>query len=217
MPRPHLPSRFLTTGLLLALLLTVLAWGFQQAPDAARQTLLPTLSTPLVEVAPVPQVTSTEGFAELYLEEQAKRNIQSDLTEANILLLDHCIQRPRLPPPAELTAPIYPGCEGEGDYEERVFCGLKRLFNFIETNKVEPDGSRRENVIWSFDVDEHTGLMDNMQLRRGLNDRNIAEAERILRLLIDRQVRWTPGTRQGEPATFTIAIPISFHGARCGE
>ena len=217
MPRPHLPSRFLTTGLFLALLLTVLAWGFRQAPEAARQVLLPTLSTPLVEVEPISYVGPTEGFADLYLEERAKRDIQSELTDANTFFLDHCIQRPRLPPPAELTAPIYPGCEGEADYEERVFCGFKRLNNFIETNKVEPEGSLRERVIWSFDVDEHTGLMDNMQLRRGLNDRNIAEAERILRLLIDRQVRWTPGTRQGEPATFTVAIPVSFHGARCGE
>ena len=220
MPRPHLPSRFLTIGLLLALLLTVLAWGFQQAPDAARQTLLPTLSTPLVEVAPVPYVASTEGFADLYLEQQKEQELRTELIYATSFLLNDCsIQRPRpkLPPVEEMTLPIYPGCEGEADYEDRVFCGFKRLAAFIEANKVEPEGSKRERVGISFVIHRETGLILDVDVIFGEDGSNIEEALRIVNLLVERGVRWTPGTRGGEVINFPMAIPISFHGAGCGE
>ena len=220
MPRPHLPSRFLTTGLFLALLLTVLAWGFRQAPDAARQTLLPTLSTPLVDVAPTPQAPPTEGFAELYLEQQKKQEVQTALIYATSFLFNDCsIQRPRpeLPPVEEMTLPIYPGCERLADYEDRVFCGFGRLAAFIEDNKVEPEGSKRERIGISFVIHRQTGEILDVDVIAGSDQRNIDEGLRIINLLVERGVRWTPGTVEGEPYNFPMAIPISFHGAGCGE
>ena len=220
MPRPHLPSHFLTTGLLLALLLTVLVWGFQQAPEAARQTLLPPPITPLVEVEPIRQVGPTEGFAELYLEEQMEQEVRTELIYATSFLFNDCsIQRPRpeLPPVDELTLPIYPGCEQEANYEERVFCGFKRLAAFIDANKVEPAGSQRERVGISFVIHRETGLILDVDVIAGQDQRNIEEALRIVNLLVERGVRWTPGTRSGEVVNFPMAIPISFHGAGCGE
>ncbi|CAH1001302.1 hypothetical protein LEM8419_02203 [Neolewinella maritima] len=189
----HLPSRFFTTGLLLALLLTVLNWGFRQAPDAARQQLLveveDAMEEPTVAVEPV------------------------------TFFIDHCIQRPRpeLPPVEEMTLPIYPGCELEADYEERVFCGFGRLKHFIDKNQVQPEGSKRERVGISFVIQRQTGLMQDFEVIAGEDQRNIREALRIVKLMVDRGVRWTPGTVEGEAVNFPLAIPISFHGAGCGE
>jgi hypothetical protein len=211
MPPIHLPSRFLTTGLFLALLLTLLAWGFRQAPDAARQQLL------VVEPAAVPVEPMVADVAVDHYTEQLAWVEQ---LHATTLLYNDCIQRPsrpKLPPQEEMTLPIYPGCEQKADYEDRVFCAFGRLKAFIESNKKEPKGSKRENVALSFVIHRQTGEMLDIEVFAGEDQRNIDEALRIVNLLKQRGVRWTPGTRHGEPINFPMGIPISFHGAGCGE
>ena len=133
--------------------------------------------------------------------------------------VDPCqsVQRGRLPPPDRMTLPLYPGCESQAEYEERFFCGLKRLFSFVQDQKQESEGSKKENVVIAFTIDEVSGKMGDLEVRKGSDTRNIREALRIVQLLVDRDVRWTPGTVKGEPTAVRFGIAISFHGAGCGD
>lgn len=184
-----LTSRYFTFGAMLSLVLAVLAWGFREAPAAAQATL----NQDIVSLSSAPFI--------------------------DIFPLD-CngqINRPRLPPREKLSLPIYPGCEGKADYEERVICGLNRFSKFMNENTQQPTGSKRENVIVGFTIDKVTGLMHNLHIRRGADPRNREEALRVVKLLEVRGVRWTPATKEGVPFDANLAIPVSFHGARCGE
>ncbi|MBB4078982.1 hypothetical protein GGR28_001599 [Lewinella aquimaris] len=189
-----LNSRFFAAGMVLTLLLSMLAWGFRQAPEAARETL---------------RQDTRYGHE--------RRAMEIYFNGSGRECGDISVQRPRLPPKEKLSLPIYPGCEDEAGYEDRVFCGIKRFSTFIETNRVHPKGSAREQVIVSFKINKSTGLMEALQVRRCKDHRNGQEALRVLNLLVERKVRWSPATKRGEPFDIELGIPVSFHGARCGE
>ncbi|WP_104418082.1 energy transducer TonB [Neolewinella xylanilytica] len=133
--------------------------------------------------------------------------------------MDACysVQRGQLPPVDEMTLPIFPGCEGEAEYEERFFCGLDRFFAFINDNKREAKGSKKENVVVAFTVGRVSGRMADIEIEEGTDRKNREEALRIINLLADRDVRWTPATLRGEPSCMRLAIAVSFHGAGCGD
>jgi hypothetical protein len=193
-----LNSPFFGIGVCLSLLFFLFALGLQQAPAAAERQLQ----------AVTGGKAPTCGSEIILVGGQHGMHLLTDRVD---------VQRPKLPPPAEFTLPIYPGCEGEADYEERVFCGFRRLATFIKENQRQPKGSTRERVIFSFEINKGSGLMENVQLQKGTDGRNVTEAQRVLGLLVDRGVRWTPATSDGEPFTIEIGLPFSFHGAGCGE
>ena len=126
-------------------------------------------------------------------------------------------QRGKLPPPDQLTLPIYPGCEDLADYEDRFRCGAGRLAEFISLNKQDPTDSRKEIVVVEVTIGRVSGKMAELKIGEGIDVRNKREALRILNLLVERDVRWTPATRKGEPTCFRLGIPIPFHGAGCGK
>ncbi|MGB3800240.1 MAG: hypothetical protein WA952_10530 [Lewinella sp.] len=126
-------------------------------------------------------------------------------------------QRGNLPPPDQLTLPIYPGCEDLADYEERFRCGIGRLYDFLDTNKQDPTESRKEMVILEVTIGRVGGKMAEVKVVRGIDKRNKREALRIINLLVERDVRWTPATKKSEPTCFRLGIGIPFHGAGCGD
>jgi hypothetical protein len=193
-----LHSPFFGIGVCLSLLFGLFALGLRQAPAAAERQLDRVTSPPPSACANAIVVNGPEGTMHLFADYGF-------------------IQRPKLPPTDQFTLPIYPGCEGEADYEDRVFCGFKRLRAFINDNQSQPKGSAREVVIISFEIDGETGLMRDPQLAKGKDHRNVKEAHRIIDLMIERGVRWTPATKDREPITIDIGLGFSFHGARCGE
>ena len=214
MPISFVLSRFLTIGLALAALLSLLTWGFRQAPEVAQQQLLADIEP----AAALPEPVASDAMEALPLHPTPYAFAQTEAAVDATALLSGCnIQRPSLPPREEVTFPIFPGCEGEADYEERVLCGFRRFAKFIEANKIEPDGSKRERVGVSFVVHRQTGAILDVEVFHGQDQRNIDEALRIFNLLVERDVRFIPGTRRGEPFNFPLAVPVSFHGAGCGE
>ena len=191
-----LRSRFFATGALLGALFTLLAYVFAAAPASA----------------PVPVVA-----------QEAVINYRG-CNFADVIEFDGVsypmvpgVARPGLPPREQLSLPIFPGCEGEADYEERVMCGFGRLVKFIESNRQTPAGSARERVIVRITIDKVTGLTRDPEVVKYRDERNRDEALRIVRLLQEREVRWVPGTRDGRAVDMTLGLPVSFHGARCGE
>ena len=214
MPTPFLLSRFLTIGLALAALLSLLAWGFREAPAAAHEQLLADIEPAIAQPEPV----VSDRMEERLLDTDRLASAAPEYpVDATVFLPNCTIQRPSLPPQKEMTLPIFPGCEGEADYEDRVFCGLRRLAEFLDANRVNPTGSKRELVIITFVVHRQTGAILDAEIFKGQDQRNIDEALRVFNLLIERDVRFTPGTRKGEPFNFTLGAAVSFHGAGCGE
>ncbi|WP_116107129.1 hypothetical protein [Lewinella sp. IMCC34191] len=126
-------------------------------------------------------------------------------------------QRGKLPPPDQLTLPIYPGCEDRADYEERFSCGAERFYDFINSNKRDPAGSRKEMVVLEITIGGVSGRMEEVKVHRAVDQRNQREALRVVNMLVERDVRWTPGTRKGEASSFRLGIGIPFHGAGCGD
>ncbi|NJB87390.1 hypothetical protein GGR26_003170 [Lewinella marina] len=187
-----LSSRFFLTGLTLAMLLTAASFGYRQGYGTAE-------ATPAAEVVVEAEAQSCDagpGFNPM-----------------KIYGLPFAF-RPKLPPKEKQTLPIYPGCEGEADYEERVFCGFRRLLAFIEGEQRQPPGSAAERVFVKVMIDAH-GRMQNPEVARGTDPRNRREALRVVRILVDRDVRWTPATVEGVPRARAFVIPFSFHGAGC--
>ena len=125
--------------------------------------------------------------------------------------------RGKLPPPDQLTLPIYPGCEDRADYEDRFYCGADRLSAFIKANKQDPAESRKEIVAIDVTIGRVSGKMAEVKVSGGIDVRNKREALRIINVLVERDVRWTPATRKGEPTCFRLRIGIPFHGAGCGK
>ena len=214
MPTPFLLSRFLTIGLALAALLSLLAWGFREAPAAAHEQLLADIEPAIAQPEPVVSDVMEERL--LHTDRLASAAPEYPV-DATVFLPNCTIQRPSLPPQKEMTLPIFPGCEGEADYEDRVFCGFRRFAEFMNANKAEPVGSKRELVVISFVVHRETGAILDVALFEGQDQRNIDEALRVFNLLVERDVRFIPGTRRGEPVNFPLAVPVAFHGAGCGE
>lgn len=140
------------------------------------------------------------------------------VAETNALLLS-CVttQRGRLPDPATRTLPVFPGCEGVADYEDRFFCGIGRFFEFVEENRRDPQGSKREQVIVAFTIGRVSGRMADITVVKAADPRNAEEALRVVRLLQSRDVRWTPGTVGEKPSCMRLQVGIAFHGAGCGE
>ena len=123
----------------------------------------------------------------------------------------------RLPPPEQVTPPIYPGCEDVADFEDRFFCGMERLDAFIKDQQREPAGSKKESVEVAVTIVRESGKMTDPEVKGKPDPRNAREALRIVQLLIDRDVRWTPGTIHGKPGSIRFRIVVPFHGAGCGS
>ncbi|MCP9234468.1 energy transducer TonB [Lewinella sp. JB7] len=189
-----LNSRYFSIGLVLSILLSLLAWGFREAPEAARRT-----------------------FRHDILHRHEQRGMELYFRESWRACAEPFVQRPRLPPEDKLALPVYPGCEEKSRYEERVTCGIRRFARFIEDTRTDPPGSKRELVVVSFRINKTTGIMEDVRLRRCEDRRNGREALRVINLLVERGVRWSPAKRKGEPFSMELAVPIGFHGAGCGK
>ncbi len=195
-------TKFFSLGMFLAAIVALVAFNMPRpTPSPASQIIAAAVAV----TAPAPQQAMD------MMEEE--RNDCAVLTIGTVAITDREL---RLPPREKLSLPIYPGCENEADYEARVTCGLGRFSAFIGYNRNEPTGSARERVIIRTTITAN-GKMEGAEVTRGEDERNRTEALRIINLLIERDVRWTPGTVKGVPRDLPLAIPISFHGAGCGE
>lgn len=182
-------SRFLLTGLIVAMLLTAGTFGFRRGYD---------------------------GAAERGDDSATARDICAPGAGWNPMKVYGLpfTLRPELPSEDKLTLPVFPGCEGVGDYEERVFCGFRRLLAFIDDEQRQPPGSAAERVFVKVWIDLH-GRMTDPRVIRGEDQRNRQEALRVVQLLLDRDVRWTPATLQRVPQGRAYVIPFTFHGVAC--
>ena len=106
-------------------------------------------------------------------------------------------------------APVFPGCEGVGNYEERKQCMSEKITRYINQNFNKDIGNQlglsevnRVHVL--FEIDEN-GLIQNVQTRAP-HPKLEQEAERVINSL----PKMIPGKQRGRPVTVSYALPIVF-------
>jgi TonB family protein len=127
---------------------------------------------------------------------------------------------PPPPPPAEEEIfvvveqmPRFPGCENEPDVAARKSCSDQKLIEFIYQN-IEYPSIAKENhiegtVVLKFVIDEK-GRVDNIVILKDIGANCGKEAERVIKLMNEQNIRWEPGKQRGRPVKVWFMLPVRF-------
>jgi protein TonB len=127
---------------------------------------------------------------------------------------------PPPPPPAEEEIfivveqmPMFPGCEDESNIEVRKRCADQKLLEFIYKNIKYPPVARDNHiegtVILKFVIDEK-GRVDNINILKDIGGNCGKEAERVINLINEQNIRWEPGKQRGRPVKVWFMLPVKF-------
>ena len=110
--------------------------------------------------------------------------------------------------------PRFPGCEGiSGSMKEKKDCATQKLYRFIYDNIKYPTLARETgiqgSVVISFVVNKD-GTVEQIAVLRDPGAGCGAEAERVVRLMNDKNIKWMPGKQRGKPVRVQFILPIKF-------
>ncbi|MGE5458239.1 MAG: M56 family metallopeptidase [Methanococcaceae archaeon] len=87
--------------------------------------------------------------------------------------------------------------------------GTEKALEFIATNVVYPESAKKEQVqgkVMVGFVVEKDGLISNVKILKGVDQRLDAEAVRVVKLM----PKWTPGEQKGQKVRVQMVIPIQY-------
>ncbi|HRF41000.1 MAG TPA: energy transducer TonB, partial [Saprospiraceae bacterium] len=124
---------------------------------------------------------------------------------------------PPLPPPTPDDIfkivdrmPCFPGCENEADLSA---CAKMKVDDFFSKNMRYPALARENGVqgtvIVTFVV-EKDGSMSDIKLVRDIGAGCGQEALRLVNLMQEQGLRWTPGQHQGNTVRVQYNLPMMF-------
>ncbi len=130
---------------------------------------------------------------------------------------------PPPPPPVEVEdeifkvveqMPRFPGCEDiGGTNDERKQCADKKLYEFIYKYIQYPILARENNVqgnvVLSFVV-EKNGTIGDIKVLRDPGAGCGEEAARVIKLINEKDIKWTPGKQRGKPVRVQFILPVRF-------
>ncbi len=126
---------------------------------------------------------------------------------------------PPPPPPEEEIfivveqMPMFPGCEDESNIEVKKRCSDQKLLDFIYKNIKYPSVARNNHiegtVILKFVIDEK-GRVDNINILKDIGGNCGKEAERVINLMNEQNIRWEPGKQRGRPVKVWFMLPVKF-------
>jgi protein TonB len=110
--------------------------------------------------------------------------------------------------------PRFPGCESTGGTaEEKKACATQKLYRFIYDNIKYPTLARETgiqgSVVVSFVVNKD-GSVEQITVLRDPGAGCGAEAERVVKLMNDKNIKWMPGKQRGKPVRVQFILPIKF-------
>jgi TonB family protein len=110
--------------------------------------------------------------------------------------------------------PRFPGCEDEiGDDKSKKTCADQKLLNFIYDNIKYPKEAKDAGIegmtIVRFIV-ANDGSIKEPSVLRSLSKECDAEVLRIVQLMNDQELLWTPGKQEGKTVNVTYNLPIRF-------
>ncbi len=178
-------SRFFLVGLTLSLLLSVLAWGMRQAPDAARQELS--------------RVTGKELRVRTPDRHPVKPHYRTSGDNHHALAVDQ--------------TPLFPGCADLPEFNERKACADKKLVRYLYDHIRYPDEARKEGieglVVIRFDVDQG-GRASSPKIARSPHPLLGPAALRTVQRMLQDNPIWEPGQYKGKPAAAQVNLPVKF-------
>ena len=108
---------------------------------------------------------------------------------------------------------VFPGCEDIGDKAERKQCATKKLLQFIHKNIKYPPIARENGVegtvVVTFVV-EKNGKVTDVRVVRDIGAKCGEEALRVVNLMNQKGIVWTPGKQRGRPVRVQFNLPVRF-------
>ncbi|CAL65173.1 energy transducer TonB [Christiangramia forsetii] len=105
--------------------------------------------------------------------------------------------------------PVFPGCEGLNDNDERKKCMSSKISNFVnrefDTGLGDKLGLTGTNVVLVMFVVNQEGLVEQIQTRAPH-----PELEKEARRVIGELPKMEPGRQRGKPVSVSYTIPIRF-------
>lgn len=110
--------------------------------------------------------------------------------------------------------PRFPGCEEEaGDVDAKKACADKRMLEYVYQNVKYPKEARENGVegtvVVSFII-EKDGSISNPKAVRDIGAGAGEEAIRVINLMKEQGIRWTPGKQRGRAVRVQFNMPIRF-------
>lgn len=131
-------------------------------------------------------------------------------------------ERPAIPSPRDYSnffgsireeMPLFPGCEDRGHYANRKKCADSTMLVFIYRNHRYPAKALRDSVegmaVVSFVVEKDGSVTETRTVRdpgSGIGE----EALRIVNLMVEQDIRWTPGRQADKDVRVQFNLPIKF-------
>lgn len=109
--------------------------------------------------------------------------------------------------------PRFPGCEDEATKEAKKACADKKMLEYIYKNIKYPAIARENGVegmvVVQFVV-EKDGTVTDAKVVRDIGAQCGQEALRVVNLMNDQGIRWTPGKQRGRPVRVQFNLPVRF-------
>ncbi len=176
---------------------------------------------------PVIQEVPNETFLESEDVEFLDQSVEAESAVDAPVVVEHKAEKKHAPPPPPPVAlqedeeifkvveemPRFPGCEDLATTDERKACADRKMLQFIYDNILYP-GIARENgiegtVVIRFVV-ETDGSIQKAEVVRDIGGRCGEEALRVVELMNNMPVKWTPGRQRGKPVRVWFNLPVKF-------
>lgn len=109
--------------------------------------------------------------------------------------------------------PRFPGCEDLGSAAEKKACADKKMLEFIYKNIKYPAIARENGVegtcVVQFVVDRD-GTIKDAQVVRDIGAQCGQEALRVVNLMNEKGIKWTPGKQRGRNVKVQFNLPVKF-------
>jgi len=110
--------------------------------------------------------------------------------------------------------PRFPGCEEtDGDKFEKKACADKKMLEFVQANIQYPAIAKEKGiegtVIIQFIVDKQ-GVIQDGKIIRDIGAGCGEEALRVVNLMNEKKLRWTPGSQRGRVVNIELTLPVEF-------
>ncbi|MCB0652155.1 MAG: energy transducer TonB [Saprospiraceae bacterium] len=110
--------------------------------------------------------------------------------------------------------PRFPGCEDmAGSKAEKKQCADMKLLQFIQNNIKYPAIARENGIqgrCFVTFVVEKDGSVSNIELVRDIGGQCGAESMRVVHIMANSGLKWTPGKQRGIPVRVQFNLPVHF-------
>lgn len=235
-----LSGTFFNLGLALSIGLIVLAFSWTQyenevfIPDDALELdedieiEPPRTAEPPPPPPPPPPPVIEEVPEEEILEEEEPEFVDMSVDdETEVERPDPVVDAPPPPPPPPPPPepeveeifkvveemPRFPGCEDKGSAAEKKQCADKKMLEFIYKNIKYPAIARENGVegtcVIQFVV-EKDGAIADAKVVRDIGAQCGQEALRVVNLMNQKGLKWTPGKQRGRAVKVQFNLPVKF-------